>query len=140
MRIFASLHADIAEGFIWLEKPGLPPRSVVKVTSPGKDSVYCEALQFDQNFLNHYNQPPRHRIADRQSAVVMSGWYRARLGGLETQKDYALKIDLANGPYGKLRACWNHPQLVVRIATWLGVLSVVLGILGLALGVVSLCT
>lgn len=138
MRIFAGLQANISEGFVWLRKAGLPPRCVVRITSPQKKTVYCEALQFEANFLKHYNQPPRLAINGPDSSIVMSGWYRARLGGLETQKDYALDIVQADSWPRKLCACKDHPQLVVRVALWLGILSVALGELGVVLGILGL--
>lgn len=92
MRIFASVRDEISEGFVWLQDAGLSPRCVARITSPEKKTVYCEALQLEANFLKHYNQPPRLTIGDPGSVIVMSGWYRRRLGGLETQKDYALEI------------------------------------------------
>jgi hypothetical protein len=139
MRVYASLDDDIAEGFVWLRKPGLPARGIVKIThSESGRSVFCEALQFEDNFLNKYNHSPRFTIANPDSSVVMSGWYRARLGELQTQREYPLHIDPADSAYGKIRACMQHPQVVVRVAVWLGLLSVALGVVGALLGIVSL--
>lgn len=139
MKIFAALENDVGQGYVWLKKAGLPPRCIVKITNPiAKRSVFCEALQFETNFLKKYNQSPRFSISSLDSSIVMSGWYRARLGGLETQKDYPLEITTGHTSWGKLRACLHHPQIVVRVAAWLGLLSVALGGLGVVLGVVSL--
>jgi hypothetical protein len=114
----------------------------VKITNQGsKRSVFCEALQFERNFLAKYSgSPPRIAIDKPESAIVMSAWYRARLGDLETQHDYPLSVVSANSWYGKFRACADHPQTVVRVAVWLGVISVALGMSGVALGLISLCT
>ena len=70
----------------------------------------------------------------------MNEWYRKRLGGLETKPkiDYPLVIEKADSWYGKIRACLQHPQNVVRIATRLGIISFALGVFGLFLGVVAL--
>ena len=68
----------------------------------------------------------------------MSTWYRVRLGGLETQREYALDIVEANSWCGKIRACVHHPQIVVRVAVWLGIVSVALGALGVILGAISI--
>jgi hypothetical protein len=55
--------------------------------------------------------------------MVMSSWYRFRLGGLQTQREYALNIEACDRwPhtwYGKIRACTGHPQVVVRVGVWL---------------------
>jgi hypothetical protein len=62
MKIYACLDDDISEGFVWLKRSGLAPRSVVKITNPeGGRSVFCEALQLEDNFLREYNKAPRLR-------------------------------------------------------------------------------
>lgn len=147
MKIYATLLDDVAEGFVWLKKDGIPPRCVVKITNKDNGrSVWCEALQFDTNFLNGYNRSQGTvEIDNPESSMVMSYWYRAKLGSpeapLETQKEYALDVGDANSVLGKLRASISHPQLVVRVAAWLSLLSVLLaialGVPGLVLGVCS---
>jgi hypothetical protein len=138
VKIYASLDDHIGEGFVWLERSGLPARCVVKVTNPeSKRSVFCEALQLEQNFLQRYNQEPRYTITDPTSSIVMSAWYRVRLGGLETQREYTLDVVAANSWYGKIRARVHHPQIVVRVAVWL-VVSVALGALGVILGAIGI--
>jgi hypothetical protein len=137
--IYASRDDDISEGFVWLPEADLPARAIVKITNPGTgDSVVCEALQLDANFIRQYNHPPRFSIADGASAVVMSSWYRARLGNLQTQRDYALRIERADALWHPICACMHHPQVIVRVAAWLAVLSVGLGLLGVVLGAISL--
>src|SRR5437660_1548753 len=54
---------DLAEGIVWLQRSGLPPRCVVKITNgEAGASVFCEALKIEKNFLDTYNQSPRFRI------------------------------------------------------------------------------
>jgi hypothetical protein len=138
MKIYASLDDHIGEGFVWLQRSGLPTRCVVKISNPdSKRAVFCEILQLEENFLKRYNQAPRYTIKDPASSIVMSAWYRIRLGSLETQRDYALEVILADSWCGKIRVCMHHPQIVVRVAVWLGVVSVALGALGVILGVIS---
>ena len=140
-RIYSALHEDIADGFVWLKQQDLSPRSIVKITfkhNGRSRSVFCEALQFDCNFLNVYNdeRSRRARIDSPESSIVLNHWYRAKLGAeapLETLKEYPLEVVSANSPWGKWRACRHHPQIVVRIAAWLGFWSFVLGVAGLAL-------
>jgi hypothetical protein len=143
-KLYATTNDAIAESVVWLKKDlGRRPRCVVKITNTENGrSVFCEALQFDQNFLSLYNQCPSQRmpIENPEFSIVMSYWYRARLGSkeaLETQTEYPLEIAPANGWYGKLRASMNHPQVGVRAAVGLGILSVVFGLVGAALGIIS---
>jgi hypothetical protein len=136
MKVYAALKDDVGEGHVWLEWPGFPARCVVRITNGQKGPrVYCEALQFEKNFLAEYNQPPRFRIDTPASSIVMSYWYRARLGGLETQQEYPLDVKKTIPIWGSLRACMQHPEVVVRVAAWLGLLSVALGLLGVILAV-----
>lgn len=139
MKVYAAVGDDLSAGIVWLAKPGLPTRCIVKITNPATNrSVYCEALQLEKNFLAGYNQSPRFTITNPESSIVMAGWYRARLGGLETQQDYSLNIISADSGCGKVRACLDNTQVVVRVAAWLGILSVALGVVGIFLGALSL--
>ena len=139
MKLFAALHEDTHQGWVWLQDSSLPPRSIVKITNLiNKKAVYCEALQIDSNFLTAYNQSPRVSITEPQSSIVMGAWYRAAIGGLSTQREVSLNVKPCNSPWGRFMACVRHPQTVVRVAAWLGFISVILGVVGLGLGVVSL--
>ncbi|GAA5072274.1 hypothetical protein [Lysobacter panacisoli] len=139
MRIFAALGDDAHQGWVWLQDPTLPPRCVVKITNLAtRKSVHCEALQMDVSFLQGYNQSPRITINDPASSLVIGAWYRAGLGGLSTQTDVRLKIVAKNSWFGQFRACVGHPQVVVRLAAWLGGVGFALGVIGLVLGVASL--
>lgn len=138
MKLFASMREDAQQGWVWSQDSNLPARSIVKITNPSNGkAVYCEALQIDQNFLTSYNQPPRLTISASQDVLVIGGWYRAALGGLSTQADIQLSIKPCNSWWGKFMACTHHPQTVVRVAVWLGLISVILGLLGTVLGAAS---
>ena len=138
MKLFAALQDDAHQGWVWLQDSTLPARSVVRITNPANGkSVYCEALQIESNFHAQYNQSPRQTIDDASSAIVLGAWYRAALGGLETQSDVSLSITPANSWRGKFSACIHHPQIVVRLAAWLGGIGLVLGVIGFVLGCAS---
>lgn len=140
LKIFASSIEDAQQGWVWLESGALPPRSIVKLTNAATNSsVYCEALQIDSNFLNHYNKSPRFHITSPSDSIVMNGWYRSKLGDLAKQSTADIIVTPANTHWGRFRACTHHPQIVVRVAAWLGLISVGLGAIGVALGALSLC-
>lgn len=139
MNLFAALREDTQQGWVWLQDASLPARSVVKIkNSANGKSVYCECLQIDQNFLREYNQSPRITINSPKEALVINSWYRAALGGLSTRSDVSLEIKPCNSWWGKFKACTHHPQTVVRVAAWLGLISVILGFMGAILGAASL--
>ena len=66
--------------------------------------------------------------------------YRKLLGDLPTQSEHELKIVEVDNLWGKTKSCLQHPQVIVRIATWLGIFILIEGILGILLHVLSLCT
>ena len=139
MKLFAAPREDANQGWVWLQDSTLKARSIVKITNPeNRKSVYCESLQLDENFLADYNQPPRFTIKDPKSSLVLNKWFRACLGGLTTQADVPLNITAANGWWGRFRACTHHPQIVVRLATWLSGIGLLLGVIGLFLGIASI--
>lgn len=124
------------EGWVWLSQHDFAPRSVVKIRNKSNNKVvYCEALEIDENFIKEYNQNPRMNINNDDSTAIINGWYRNRLGGINTKQHHDLEVSGANGICGKFRASVGHPQIVVRLATWLAAISVVLGVLGVCLAI-----
>ena len=139
MKLFAALREDVHQGLVWLKDDQLPARGVIKIINPAnRKSVYCEALQIDNNFLEIYNKSSRLTITDPTSSLVLSGWFRAKLGGLTTQSEVLLSIKPSNCLWGKFKACTDHPQTVVRVSAWLGGIGLFLGVVGLVIGVLSL--
>jgi len=139
LKIHAALHADVNQGWVWLGRSNLPYRSVVRLFSTAANkSVYCEALTIDDNFLRNYNREPRIPITDPQSTLVAAEWYRKRLGDLKTGTESDIEVTPANCMYGRIRACLDHPQIVVRIAVKLAIWSVVLGIAGFIFGIAGI--
>ena len=133
-RVLASLRDELNQGWVWVTNSGLDSRSVVKITNKKtKKSIYCECLEIDDNYIFVYNNRPRENIDENKATITISGWYRKRLGGIKTKTNQELEIRAANGWLVKLRANLQHPQVVVRMATWLAIISVGLGALGVCL-------
>jgi hypothetical protein len=139
LTIYAAQEADVNQGWVRLGGHDFPHRSIVRlsVRESGK-VVHCEVLSIDQNFLRTYNQPPRIQITEPQSALVTAEWYRRRLG-VGTRTEAEIDVTAANCIWGRIRACLDHPQVVVRLAVILALWSVALGLIGAALGIISLC-
>ncbi len=135
-RVLAALRSELNEGWVWLTDAGFEPRSIVKITNrKNYKTIYCECLSIDNNFQFEYNKRPRISIKKNEKTIVMNEWYRKRLGGIKTQERHDLQIVSANFLWGKFRACIGHPQVVVRLATWLALTSVVLGGFGVVLSI-----
>lgn len=146
MTVYAAMKDDAHQGWVWLKNTNLQQRSIIKITSTinnKKRSVYCEALQIDENFIDNYNDSKERRVNIKKSnvenVIVIGEWYRAKLGGINTKSEIPLEIVPANNWLGKLRASRDHPQAVVRQGAALGKLGAVLGIIGVALGILSIC-
>lgn len=139
-KVFAAMHEGMNEGSIWLTGSGFVPRSIIKVTNKANNkSVFCERLEIEENFTKRYNQSQiRISIDPSEPTAVINAWYRKRLGNIATKKYHDLQILEANGWWGKFRASAEHPQVVVRLATWLAAISVGLGIIGVVLGALSI--
>jgi hypothetical protein len=75
--------------------------------------------------------------------VFMNSWYREKLGiqrDLVPGSKVGLTIELREKTPIKwmVYACVDHPQVVVRLATWLGLLGLGLGVIGVGLGMLAL--
>lgn len=139
MKLFAARAEDVHQGWVWLQDSTFPARCIVKITNPSNGrSVYCEALQIEENFLAQYNQGRRIFITAPTSSLVIGAWFRAGLGGVQTKSEIPLKIRPCRSWWAQFKACTDHPQVVVRLAAWLGGVGFVLGIIGFLLGLVSL--
>lgn len=139
-KVLAAMRDDLNQGWVWVTKPGLDPRSVVKITNKNNGkSVYCESLEIDDNYLSTYNKAPRETIDHKVPTMTINSWYRRKLGGIATKANHELEVKSANGWYGKIRANLQHPQVVIRMGTWLAFISVLLGLLSLGLAVFGVC-
>jgi hypothetical protein len=140
LKVFASLSEDINNGWVWVPESLVGERSVVRIKN-GKSGkvIFCEALQIGENYLTRYNTNDRtYRIDDKNKTIVMSEWYRKKLGIPETQTEIEFEVMKKDNPWGHLRASLHHPQIVVRLAMKLAILSIVLGAIGVYLGVVGI--
>jgi len=137
LRVFASLAEDINNGWVWVPEKLVGERTIVRIENreSGK-AVYCEALQIGRNYLKRYNTNDRtYRIGDKGASIVMSEWYRKKLGIKETRTDIEFDVTEKDYLWGHLMASLHHPQIVVRLAMKLAILSVILGLIGVFLGI-----
>lgn len=137
LKIFASLAEDINNGWVWVPENVVGERSVVRLKNKSSSKiVYCEALQLGQNYMERYNTNHRtHPISDPTASIVMNEWYRKKLGVRETRTKIDVDLVKADHFWGHMRACLHHPQIVVRLAMELAILSVVLGAVGVYFGI-----
>ncbi len=135
-QVLAALRDEMNQGWVWVTNAGFEARSVVKIKNKKNQKViYCECLEIEENYKTAYKTPPRVEIDDAKQTITINAWYRSKLGGIATKTNHELEIRSANNPWGKLRANFQHPQVVVRMATWLAIISVSLGAVGVCLGI-----
>lgn len=142
LQVYAALSEDLNQGWVWVAPQQRLQRSVVKLRNAANGcSVYCEALTIDDNFLRHYNLPGagRRQIENENTAIVLSQWYRFRLGDIKTKEEAEIEVIPVAGPCAGIRAALHHPQVPIRLATGLAIWSVFLGVAGLVLALISLC-
>lgn len=136
--IFAALHEESNSPWVWFETD-LDSRTIVKIHRPKVNrGIWCQVRVIDRNFLQIYNQPHRRAINDPSTALVISDHYRSRLEIHQTGITVSLEVRQDASWCGELGLYRHHPDLVVRLAFKLGLLSVCLGIVSVCLGVVSL--
>lgn len=135
--VFPALHEEAKEGWVWTSRLDGPTTLHVLLKKPnGGPRVVCEQRLIDRNFHNFYNQRTRTSLPDEGDVLVISAYYRERLGLSLSAGDSAnIEVLPLRGPIAGLRAGVAHPSSAIRTATWLGILSALLGALSLALAV-----
>jgi hypothetical protein len=144
--VHTSLDEDKNEGSVCIRNTGLKKdldgqRRIIRVTAGTGKSIFCEALYADHWYMEkwtarwttrHLTIPP----ADENLAFI-SSWYRIRLGiGMRHQELEIEYRETSPRPFWwQVRACTDHPQVIVRLATLLAIIGLGLGILALGLGV-----
>lgn len=138
LKVFAGLQEESNSGWMWIPQiSGIHSRDHVKVTQ-AKHSVICIARLIDENFVKRYNHSPRKKIRQDGTAIVISEYYRDKLGAISTETEYHFRIKRIGtlNLVSKTRALLQHPDNTSKIAGWLAIVSIILSFVGL---LVTLC-
>jgi len=141
LEVYASFQEDSNVGWVWIPPlDTIHSRDHIEV-SQTNNSVICVARVIDKNFLYLYNKAPRNIITDENNAIIISEYYRDKLGGIKTgQKyDFEIKRICKLNFVSKTRALMQHPDNAVKIACWLALVSVGLSILGVVMSAIQMC-
>lgn len=138
LKVFAALFEDVNNGWIWVPKDITANRGIAKIidTDSGR-SVFCEVIPIGDNFTEHYNNKKKTAKINKTSSIAINEWYRNKLG-IQTKQERDFEIKIINDYWSRLRASLAHPQIIVRIAIELAIVSVFLGFCGLISGIISL--
>jgi hypothetical protein len=136
-RIFAALHEEATEGWVWLATPAVETHRLIILRNldlKSHPTVYCEARSIDDNFLRFYNErkhTSRIELENHGDVLILGDWYRQALGIPATGIEVDIEVRQPKNPFWPaLRAGSQHPDTTVRLANRLGLLGVWLGLLG----------
>lgn len=132
LTVFPSLYEDSNAGWIWIPPiDGFTSRDYINLSilKTGR-KITCICRIIDTNFQNHYNDGPRKKINDIHIPIVISDYYRNRLGSLKTGQECEFEIKkLWSRNYPKkIFALLQHPDNAIKMAAWLALWSIILGI------------
>lgn len=138
--VFAGLHEEAKEGWIWLSPGHETLGDYVRVRNPAtRKSVVCEQRLLDDNFRRYYNDHEHtFPLSDSGDLIVMNARFRQRLGGIPTRVPVRLDVRSASRWGRYITASWHHPHPAIRTSLQLGFLSVGLGFLSVLLTVLGL--
>jgi hypothetical protein len=148
------LHEESNEGWVWIPKgiDCIETRDFIIIKRRGcKSLIRCQARIIDENFSNFYKKRLEEYNKDRKSKsvdlwyeikennqlpIVMNDYYR-KLLHLKTQEECVLEISKADYCYQKILAFLHHPNDVVKIATYMALISITLSTLSFLPVVIS---
>ncbi len=149
--VHTALWEDLNEGWIWIKDDVLKDklqdqRRIVRINTGNQKKVYCEALYVEPFYLKRFNErmKPDHRINfSKDRLIFISGWYRQILGiklqGIGGQKNLTITpCKLPCSLLWHLRACLQHPQVVVFLGTILAIIGLGLGSIAVGLGFIAI--
>lgn len=141
-RVHAALHEESTSGWVWSKVDNVESRSLVRIVSKTTNkSVICEYREIDSFFLHYFNARRRDGSQEMtmvERPVVISSWYRGALGIKGIGHDVELNITPVRLRWlGSIQGGCQHPDVVVRLATRLGVLGVWLGLTSVMMSVLS---
>ena len=138
-KLHPALWSEMESGAVWLGQPALASRTVVRIARrEPRRAIYCEAKIIDAYFLEVYQKSVGEELQNPSSCVLMSAWYRKLIGLSLDEEIVDLEVVAVDSLYGRVRACLNHPQLAIRLATILALWSLFLSFVGFLLGLLSL--
>jgi len=149
-KIYPSLHEESIEGWVRIPEDidHIKTRDFIMISRVGYPSIICQARTIDKLFINFYNnrlessnffqiyeqkKPLDHEdIKNKKSTIIMSYYFREKLGITDEDVKSDINIELSilknNCRLQKIRAFLQHPNDVVKIATWLALLSIIISI------------
>ncbi len=154
-----AISEDIASGWMWVETKNTDLRELLNAHRPiakvsyKNAAVFCEVLcadsydlkRFDEFYEKHgLTQVSSSGKAEQKNRVFINHWYRNKLGIVDVAAGGSLDISfkfrdsLVGETWYQANACMAHPQVIVRVATWVGLVALGLGVFGAGLALLPL--
>lgn len=139
-KVFAALEQDMDQGWVWVSQVDIQARCLVRIKNKRNNRIiYCEARIIDENYLRKYSQANTYHLCKNTPTICISEWYRMSLGISNTGKIHDIDISPEKNLVARFRTLTSHPQLIVRLASWVSIISLILGAISLLLGFDKLC-
>jgi hypothetical protein len=136
---------DMNEGWIYIRDPDLRQRfegqrRIARVEYQ-EQHVYCEILYADHRDIKRFNEhfEPTLSYDDNDRIILINGWYRKllKIPASAIGTNIRIRITAANSLICYGMACFQHPQIVVLLATALAFIGTGLGLIGVGLAIVG---
>jgi hypothetical protein len=143
--ILKAIHEESNEGWIWIQKEEeIKSRNFIKIEwsenkPKGGKSIRCQARTIDKNFYKFYTK--RKETVDKieSNSIIINEYFREKLGitdaMLKQRNVYNLSILKSNCCIQKILAFLQHPNDVVKIATWLVIFSILLSLISIMIAI-----
>ena len=132
----ASTSENINSGFIWgVGFSDIRHKDIICLRNPSNNhKIWVEYLSGDDNFYHSYNERKKTiKIDPNEKTLILSEYYRKKLG-LEKGDDIPVDITICNIIPDILKsplAAVYHPDPTVRLAIFLGFVSIGMGLISL---------
>jgi len=147
--ILPTVYEEMNRGWVWIPKgiENIKSRTYIKIewleNKPDNSKpIRCQIREIDSRFRNKYKEHYKNnsnyiRIIDEPNTVVMNWYFRDRFGITEEELENRIKnhekfdiiISKSNCIFQKIWAFLIHPDDVVKIATYLGLISIIISII-----------
>jgi len=137
--IYAALYEESKEGWVWIPPSNDISSEFIRIINPKtRKCIVCEKRTLDDNYVEYYNNRRGTRKINKEDierCVVISEYYRNKLGNIPTKEEVELEIVETNKIRGHLQGIWHHPNQYLRYGM---TISMTLGAVSLIFGCISL--
>lgn len=140
--VYPALHDESNAGWIWMsQEEDFASRDYISVVNMSTDKkVLCICRIIDANFKRVYKERTGKAIQEKKNALVVSDYYRKKLGLDEGKGQEISEFEIGRvvDPVSKIRTLLQHPDNIVKIVTWLAIISVAVGLVSILTSIWSL--